>query len=440
MATAVLLMAGVMTVVTAPIASATGSTDTSLNLSSSSIKGVVLTSSTPTSCYDCALASSIRGMVNQVTVTLTPSAAASTSLSTVIVATDSNATVAVLKNADIMNVTDAMFNNSSNYNNSTTAIYDAEFIAVRVTASDTTTKSYYAFRISAASSDATLMRARFKGATAVLGTPNLVITNVVAGSVTITADSATVTNIPAVVMPNVSGFSPAQIKKFSSGANPDANAFLSASSYNMGALTDGDIIVIKNTAQNGSDYLYYKIVVTIGVAQQQNNNSSSSSDAAAIAAAAAQAAAAAVVAAKSTLVSTLKAGKPVTAADLSAADIAIASAKAADRVNAKILALPAEKRADLATLQTLVRTENFVDKVSTTATQMRVTTRDLVVEQLIPADYKYKASVIRAIIAENAASLDSIEKVEAVVKAAVAAIQARKDRLAATIAKINGTK
>lgn len=209
-------------------------------------------------------------------------------------------------------------------------------------------------------------------------------------------------------------------------------------------------LTVANSAVAGSYYLKVTpsgatasavATITVDSAQQQNNNSSSSSssDAAAIAAAAAQRAAA-VVAAKSTIVDTLKAGKPVTAADLSAADIAIASAKAADRVNAKILALPAEKRADLATLQTLVRTENFVDKVSTAATQIRVTSRDLVIEQLIPADYKHKASVIRAILAQNAASLDSIEKVEAVVKAAVSAIQARKDRIAAIIAKINGTK
>jgi hypothetical protein len=150
------------------------------------------------------------------------------------------------------------------------------------------------------------------------------------------------------------------------------------------------------------------------------------------------AAAAAVAAAKTKLVDTLKAGKPITASDLSAADISVASTKAAERVNAKILTLPVEKRADLAEIAVLVRTENFVDRVSNKPTQVLVSTRDLVAEKLLTVDYKNKTTVLRSILAVDPASLDSIEKVAVAVKAAMAKVQARKDRTAAVIAKIRG--
>jgi hypothetical protein len=437
-ATATLLLAGASLITLTPNALAAGSTDASLNLSLSSIKGVTLTSSTPTTCYDCALSSSIRGMANQVTVTLTPAQAANTSLATVITATDSNATVAVVKNADVMNVNDNLFDNSTNYNNSTTVIYDAEFIAVRVTAADTATRRYYAFRISAASTDATLSSVKIKGATATLGTPNATISSVVAGAVTITADSATATTASVIRKTDTSNFMPAQVKKFVTGSNPSASDFTGTANFSTGSITDGDIIVIKSMAADGLTTLYYKIVVTIGAVQQQNN-STPSVDNAAIAAAAAKAAAA-VAAAKTTIVETLKSGKPLTVTDLNAADIRVASEKAAARVNTKLLALPVEKRTDIAAVAAVVRTENFVDKASSDATQRRITPRELVAENLVPADYMYKYTVLRAVFASNPASLDSIEKIEAVVDEAMAKIQARKDRLAAVKARIQSRK
>jgi hypothetical protein len=190
-----------------------------------------------------------------------------------------------------------------------------------------------------------------------------------------------------------------------------------------------------NHAQ-GVDYGYEpsNVFTTLG---SGSTPSTPTVDTAAIAAAAAKAAAA-VVAAKTSIVESLKSGKTITVSDLSAADIRVASEKAAARVNTKLLALPVEKRADIAAVAAIVRTENFVDKVSSAATQVQVTTRDLVTEQLLAVDYKYKASVLRAVLAKDPSALDSIEKVDAVVKAAIATVQARKDRLAALIAKISG--
>lgn len=150
------------------------------------------------------------------------------------------------------------------------------------------------------------------------------------------------------------------------------------------------------------------------------------------------AAAAAIATAKTKLVDTLKAGKPLTASDLSAADISVASLKAAERVNTKILTLPVEKRTDLAAIAVLVRTENFVDRVSNKSTQILISARDLVTENLVTVDYKNKRAVLSDILKQDASSLDSIEKVETAVKAAVAKVKARKDRTAAIIAKIRG--
>lgn len=117
---------------------------------------------------------------------------------------------------------------------------------------------------------------------------------------------------------------------------------------------------------------YGNLVVDAAGSQQSNNSSSSSSsDASAAIAAAAKAAAEQVAKAKSTLVETLKAGKPITAADLNAADITVASSKAAERVNAKVQALPESKRTDLAMVKNIVQQENFVEKVSISSTQFR---------------------------------------------------------------------
>jgi hypothetical protein len=95
-------------------------------------------------------------------------------------------------------------------------------------------------------------------------------------------------------------------------------------------------------------------------------------------------------------------------------------------------------RADLSTVAALVRTENFVDRVSNESTKVLVTTRDLVAEKLITSDNKNKVTILREILKQDAASLDSIEKVATAVAAAAAKVQARKDRTFAIIAKIKG--
>lgn len=206
------------------------------------------------------------------------------------------------------------------------------------------------------------------------------------------------------------------------------------------------ILTVANTAAAGTYYLKATpsgatasavVTVTIDAAAPSNQSSGSQSD---NAAAAARAVAEQVAKAKNSLVDTLKAGKPITANDLNAADISVISTNAATRVNEKIQALPAEKRSDLSVIKSLVQRENFVDKISTATLQEHVNALDLVHTNLVPADYKFKNAVLRALIAAGPTSLTSIEQVEAAVKEAQAAVQARKARLAAAIAKVSGNK
>ena len=142
--------------------------------------------------------------------------------------------------------------------------------------------------------------------------------------------------------------------------------------------------------------------------------------------------------AKTAVVEVLKSLKPLSITQLAAADIVVASEKALDRVNAKVRALPEENRTDLDVIQKIVKTENFVDKVSTPTTQRTVTTLELVQEGLVEASYKFKTTVLQTLIKKDAKSLDSIEKVQAAVKDALASIAAKKDRLVAIKKKIAG--
>ncbi|MEY4290754.1 MAG: hypothetical protein RL130_696 [Actinomycetota bacterium] len=206
-------------------------------------------------------------------------------------------------------------------------------------------------------------------------------------------------------------------------------------------------INVANTAVAGTYYLKVSygmvvtpVVVTITVDAAAPSGSSSGSSASEIAAAAAKAAAEQVAKAKASLVENIKAGKPITASDLNSADIHIESSAAADRVNAKLAELPAGERSDLAKIRTLVQKENLVEKLSSSATQLQVKITDLLRVGLLAPDYKNKSEVVRTLLGNDPASLTSIEKVEAAVKKAQADIQARKDRLVATLTRIQTRK
>jgi hypothetical protein len=146
--------------------------------------------------------------------------------------------------------------------------------------------------------------------------------------------------------------------------------------------------------------------------------------------------AAAIVVARQELVSILKSEKPLTIAQMSAADIRVQSEKALVLVNAEIQKLSEAQKTDLKVIATIVRTANFIDKVSTPTTQVNVTAPELVVEKLLSPDYKYKSSILKAVTSADPATLNSLEKIAAVVKSAQEKIQIRKDRIVALQAKI----
>ena len=129
---------------------------------------------------------------------------------------------------------------------------------------------------------------------------------------------------------------------------------------------------------------------------------------------------------------------PVTAPTLdqyAAADIHISSPAALARVNNDVAALPVAKRADITAIQSIVKTENFVDVISNATTQKTVTTVDLVNQGLIDPTNPNKASVVIGLTHLDPKTLNSVANIKAAIAAQLAIVQARKDRTAAILAK-----
>ena len=143
-----------------------------------------------------------------------------------------------------------------------------------------------------------------------------------------------------------------------------------------------------------------------------------------------------VAAAKETLQAVLKSEKPLTLSQFSDAEITVASQKAMDRINSKLLALPAATRSDLAVVKTIVKVENFVEKVSTPSTQGSVKVSDLIDANLVLPTDKFKVLAIIYLRKIDVVSVDSIEEIQAAIKKVAASSQSRKDRLVAVKAKI----
>ena len=132
------------------------------------------------------------------------------------------------------------------------------------------------------------------------------------------------------------------------------------------------------------------------------------------------------------------ASTPVTAPTLdqyAAADIHISSPAALARVNNDVAALPVAKRADITAIQSIVKTENFVDVISNATTQKTVTTVDLVNQGLIDPTNPNKASVVIGLTHLDPKTLNSVANIKAAIAAQLAIVQARKDRTAAILAK-----
>lgn len=132
---------------------------------------------------------------------------------------------------------------------------------------------------------------------------------------------------------------------------------------------------------------------------------------------------------------TLEKADKLTADAFAKADIAGVTSENIAQVQAEILALPAELRTDINQVLKVARKYEVVGKIaSEQATTLPISA--FVEVGLIPADSKYKVALIAAIRRASADTRDSFADIQAVIAAEAARIQDRKDRLAATLARL----
>ena len=110
------------------------------------------------------------------------------------------------------------------------------------------------------------------------------------------------------------------------------------------------------------------------------------------------------------------------------------------KVNAKVQELPLVKRTGTTSIQEIATIENFIDRVANPATRSTVSSKTLIANGLLPADSPYKYSVIKGLSSYPEGSLNTMEKIEAAIKAEIAKAEAPKLRLAEIKAKIAARK
>jgi hypothetical protein len=98
------------------------------------------------------------------------------------------------------------------------------------------------------------------------------------------------------------------------------------------------------------------------------------------------------------------------------------------------------KRTGTTSIQEIATIENFIDRVANPATRSTVSAKTLITNGLLPADSPYKYSVIKGLSSYPEGSLNTMEKIEAAIKAEIAKAEAPKLRLAEIKAKIAARK
>ena len=145
---------------------------------------------------------------------------------------------------------------------------------------------------------------------------------------------------------------------------------------------------------------------------------------------------AAIVAAQVALQGLLKGDKPGTMAQYKEADFTVSSEAALARVNAALLKLPTDLRVKNEEIAKVVKIENLVDQISTTATQKQVTVTQLIATGFLAKENNNKSILTYLLKNRDASSLGSKENIAAVIAEETEAIKARAARLAAIKAKI----
>lgn len=144
----------------------------------------------------------------------------------------------------------------------------------------------------------------------------------------------------------------------------------------------------------------------------------------------------AIAAAQVVLQGLLKGDKPGTMAQYKEADFTVSSEAALARVNAALLKLPADLRVKNEEIAKVVKIENLVDQISTTATQKQVTVTQLIATGFLAKENNNKSILTYLLKNRDASSLGSKENIAAVIAEETEAIKARAARLAAIKAKI----
>jgi hypothetical protein len=145
---------------------------------------------------------------------------------------------------------------------------------------------------------------------------------------------------------------------------------------------------------------------------------------------------AAIAQAKVALVELLKTDKPGTFQQYRSADYIVKNEKVVEKVNAAILKLSIADRSDVSKIAAIVNLENFIDLVSTPETQKYVTGQKLVQLGLVEKTSKNKVSIANKLKKADAASVNTIEKIQEAIAAELKVFAARADRTAAIKAKI----
>jgi hypothetical protein len=145
---------------------------------------------------------------------------------------------------------------------------------------------------------------------------------------------------------------------------------------------------------------------------------------------------AAIEAAKVVLQGLLKGDKPGTIAQYREADFVVSSEAALARINAALLTLSADLRVKNEEIAKVVKVENLVDQISTTATQKNVTVTQLISTGFLAKENNNKSILTYLLKNREASTLGTKESIAAVIAEETEAIKARAARLIAIKAKI----
>lgn len=109
-------------------------------------------------------------------------------------------------------------------------------------------------------------------------------------------------------------------------------------------------------------------------------------------------------------------------------------------VNSKLLELPAALRVDVKAIQDLVKVESFIDRVANPSTRSTVSSGELVSRGLLAPTFTRKHSVINGLSRYPEGSLNTMAKIEAAIKEQIFIAEAPKRRLAEIKAQMAARK